>query len=371
MQIKKKTIPNAIAYLENIIAAVHESIVILDADLRVHEASASFYRKFRVNEEETEGLYIYDLGNGQWDIPKLRELLEKVIPKDRIVNNFEVNHTFENIGRRTMLLNARQFDCDPETGVSMILLAINDVTELNGAQQELEDTIEELRIRNEELDTFAHTVAHDLKNPISSMIGFASLILSYYDRMDEPEVMENLQAIIASGEHIRSIINSLLLLSGVERSAEVEIEPLNMHQIVEQVKQSLSEMIRESNARLNLPDEWPVAKGYAPWVEALWMNYMSNAIKYGGEPPVLELGWEAADDDEMLYFWIQDNGKGLTDTEQEQIFQPFARLVNDEIEGHGLGLSVVQKIVERLNGQVTVYSTPGAGSRFGFTLPRA
>jgi signal transduction histidine kinase len=371
MQIKKKSFPNAITYLENIIAAVHESIVILDADLRVHEASASFYRTFQVSEDETEGKYIYELGNGQWDIPRLRELLEKVIPKDRVVNNFEVTHKFENIGHRTMLLNARQFDCDPDTGTSMILLAINDVTELNAAQQQLETTVEELQMRNDELDTFAHTVAHDLKNPVSSMIGFASLILSYHDRMEDTEVMENLRAIIASGEHIKSIINSLLLLSGVERSEEVEIEPLQMHPLVEQVKQSLSEMIRESNASLNLPDEWPIAKGYAPWVEALWMNYISNAIKYGGDPPVLELGWEPIDDGTMLHFWVQDNGAGLTEAEQEQIFQPFARLTNDGIEGHGLGLSVVQKITERLGGEVILDSIPGEGSRFGFTLPRA
>ncbi|MEW5960997.1 MAG: ATP-binding protein, partial [Chloroflexota bacterium] len=111
--------------------------------------------------------------------------------------------------------------------------------------------------------------------------------------------------------------------------------------------------------------------GYAPWVEAVWTNYISNAIKYGGRPPHVELGAEVQPGG-MVEFWIKDNGDGLSAEEQRRVFAPFTRLSQVSTEGHGLGLSIVQRIVEKLGGQVGVKSEgkPGQGCTFSFFLPQ-
>ena len=108
--------------------------------------------------------------------------------------------------------------------------------------------------------------------------------------------------------------------------------------------------------------------GYAPWVEEVWVNYLSNGLKYGGSPPCLELGFTPQKDG-MVQFWIKDNGQGLSPEKQTSLFTEFIRLNEIRVEGYGLGLSIVYRIVTRLGGHVGVESTPGAGSLFYFTLP--
>jgi PAS domain-containing protein len=116
-----------------------EPFLILDLDLRVIGANASFYRNFRVCREETENKLVYDLGNGQWDIPELRRLLETILPNKRVFNDFEVAHEFPDIGPKIMLLNARQLD-----PTRLILLAIEDVTAKMAVETRLANYAKEL-----------------------------------------------------------------------------------------------------------------------------------------------------------------------------------------------------------------------------------
>src|SRR5580692_4953741 len=103
---------HALAYAENIIATLREPFVVLDKSLRVRTANAAFYRDFHVSNEETEGRFVYDLGDGQWDIPQLRTLLSQVLNNSHPIEDFEVEHAFPALGRRHMLLNARRFAPD-------------------------------------------------------------------------------------------------------------------------------------------------------------------------------------------------------------------------------------------------------------------
>jgi signal transduction histidine kinase len=121
-----------------------------------------------------------------------------------------------------------------------------------------------------------------------------------------------------------------------------------------------------------------VAQGYGPWVEAIWANYISNALKYGGHPPRVELG-ATVKENGWVRFWVSDNGPGLSPEEQARLFTPFERLHQERAKGYGLGLSIVQRIVKKLGGQVGATSPAiGAkdddqrtspGSTFFFTLP--
>ena len=131
-------------------------------------------------------------------------------------------------------------------------------------------------------------------------------------------------------------------------------------------------LIEEDQPEIILPDFWPEALGYELWIEEVWVNYISNALKYGGRPPRLVLGAETQPEG-MVRFWIEDNGPGLTPEEQERLFVPFTRLEQAQIKGYGLGLSIVRRIVEKLDGEVGVESAgvPGQGCVFYFTLPES
>jgi signal transduction histidine kinase len=224
----------------------------------------------------------------------------------------------------------------------------------------------QLQADNKELEAFAYTVAHQLKNSSSLVILFGNALK---ESLKLPEATPPfLDAIIQSGCEMNNVINELQLLAGL-REGTVELKPLNMGKIVASARQRLIHTIEERQVQFIAPDEWPVAWGYGPWIEEVWVNYIDNALKYGGEPPRIELG-ATLQADKAVRFWIHDNGPGLSPEKQAQIFKPFIRFDQIKLEGHGLGLSIVQHIVKKLGGQVGVESQniPGQGSTFMFTL---
>jgi signal transduction histidine kinase len=148
----------------------------------------------------------------------------------------------------------------------------------------------------------------------------------------------------------------------------MQLSPLAMAKIVEQALERLSHHIEEDQVVLVQPEQWPVVMGYAGWVEEVWVNYLSNAIKYGGRPCRVEIGSTAMPDG-MVRFWVRDNGSGLSPAAQALLFSEFTRLDEMRAKGHGLGLSIVRRIMEKLNGRVGIESEEGQGSAFYFELP--
>lgn len=187
-----------------------------------------------------------------------------------------------------------------------------------------------------------------------------------------------------------------MLLGGV-RKMEVVVEPLDMGAIVAEAQQRLAHLVSETGAEITLPAAWPVALGHGPWVEEVWANYISNACKYGGRPPEIDLGFTILDSrltgsqegrstienpkavlglsrreraaGSKIKFWVRDNGVGLSPKQRAMLFVPFTRLAQAQVEGYGLGLSIVHRIMDKLGGEVGVESEPGAGSTFYFVLP--
>ncbi len=167
---------------------------------------------------------------------------------------------------------------------------------------------------------------------------------------------------------MRQIVDELLLMSQL-RQQEVILAALDMRATVTEACSRMEEKRCERQALIHLPESWPRVLGYPQWVEQIWVNYLSNAIKYGGTPPEIWLGCSECAAG-FVKFWVRDNGAGLSNEEQKRLFLPFTRLHADGEEGHGLGLSIVRRIVEKCGGAVGVESAPGAGSTFWFTLPR-
>jgi two-component system, sensor histidine kinase and response regulator len=235
-------------------------------------------------------------------------------------------------------------------------------------RRELQEKNQELEKRNAELDAFSHTVAHDLKNPLNVINGYLQLLDFACEEGDFEGVHVNTRRARNAVSKASDIIESLLLLAGTSRHKQLLLEPFDMGYVINKVKERLELSLREGDVSLQEPPSWPFISGYPAWVEEIWVNYISNALKYGGKPPQIELGMDC-DDPAHVRFWVRDNGPGLSAEEQARLFVPFTRLHTERAEGHGLGLCIVQRIAEKLGGNVGVDSTPGTGSTFYFTLP--
>ncbi len=252
------------------------------------------------------------------------------------------------------------------------------VTNLNYKyQKELDKKNKELERKNNtiskqmsELDAFAQTIAHELKTPLGVIVGYSHLL-------DKADIYENYDRIQQVGKEItktslkmNTIIQEMLLMAKLRQIDEIKIERLDMEKIVTECIARLGSFILETQAEIITPETWLPVKGYAPWVEKVWDNYLSNAIKYGGENPRIELGVEKGDNGQVR-FWVKDYGRGMTLIQQEKAFRQFTRFNPTTIQGHGLGLSIAHRIIEKLGGEVGVESEIKAGSTFYFTLPSA
>jgi len=233
----------------------------------------------------------------------------------------------------------------------------------------LHTRLEKLELLNE-LDSFAHTVAHDLKNPLTTLIGRLELLEMLLGSADEAKLRKNLGEAVKSAERLSGIINEILMLASVRRQSP-HCEPLDTQATVTEAIDRLEELVKRTGATIDRPDTWPAAFGYQPWVVHVWTNYIGNAAKYAGPNARITLGADENADGEKVRFWVRDAGPGLTAAAQEALFVPFARLPSLRVGGHGLGLSIVRRIVEKLGGQVGVESQPGRGALFWFELPGA
>ena len=241
-----------------------------------------------------------------------------------------------------------------------------------------------------DLQAFSGTVAHDLKNPLSLVIGYSGLLVDVLPPASQER--ESAEVILKTGNKMGRIITELLQFANV-RQANVELVPVQMPCVIVEVEERLASVITQYQAEIIQPAQWPNVMGHAAWVEEVWANYISNALKYGGRPeehilPRVELGYTRLDNETAsaaaeipglwaklqhpenhIAFWVRDNGPGLTPQAQQRLFAPFTRLDKTRAEGHGLGLSIVKRMVEKLGGEVGVTSVMGQGTVFFFTLP--
>ncbi len=244
----------------------------------------------------------------------------------------------------------------------MRVAVVRDITERKRAEAEREQFIAEL-------NAFAHTVAHDLKNPLSLVIAYADLLRDDLDRQPLERIREYISGLTDGAQKMQRIIDELLLLAQT-RQGTVSTTPVFMGDIVAEACRVLQPTIEQTGAEIVVPADWPLAMGYAPWLEHVWVNYLGNALKFSGDAPRIELGATERPDG-MVRFWVRDYGPGISVEQLDQIFEPFTRGQRVRRDGYGIGLSIVQRIVTRLGGQVGAENAADGGSIFYFTLPRA
>src|SRR3954464_2117833 len=199
-------------YAQNIVDTVREPLLTLDATLRVQSANRAFYQTFHVTPGETEGRLIYELGNGQWDIPDLRRLLEDIVPKSSVFDDFELEHTFPAIGRRVMLLNARKLQAGHHG--ELLVLAMEDATERRRVQEEVAKAKDAAEAANRAKSAFLANMSHEIRTPMNAILGFSQLMLR--DRNLDARQGQYLGTINRSGEHLLALINDILEMSKIE-----------------------------------------------------------------------------------------------------------------------------------------------------------
>ncbi len=221
------------------------------------------------------------------------------------------------------------------------------------------------------LDALTRTLSDDLRGPLGLVVSSARTLEDDYTALSDEERLRHLRTIVRKGHKMIEVIDGLLAAQTEPlKEIEEEIGPLDTGSIVTGALERLAYMIQRYKAEIILPASWPVALGHSPWIEEVWINYISNGIEHGGRPPRVELG-STEQGDGTIRFWVRDNGPGLPPEEQVQLFVPSARRDRARDTEYGMGLAIVRRIVEKLGGQVGVESEVGQGNLFYFTLPVA
>ena len=353
-------------FAESVINTVREPLIALDQDLRVVKVSRSFYEFFKVNPEETVGNLIYDLGNKQWDIPKLRELLETILPQKTTFDNYEVEHDFAAIGMRIMLLNARQIQrvLGKER---IILLAIEDITEKKTMERVVVKTRDAAEAANKELEAFSYSVSHDLRAPLRSIDGFSKALLDDYQEKLDDTAKSYLDRVRKATQHMGHLIDDMLKLSQVTRS-EFRHEFVDLSSMVRAIFEKLQQ--NNPDRRVDVIIQEGVFVNGDPYLMQIALeNLMDNAWKFTSREtrPQLEFGTTVKERKTACF--IRDNGVGFDMAYVDKLFGAYERLhTHLEFSGTGIGLATVQRIINRHGGRVWAEAEVGKGATFYFTL---
>jgi two-component system, chemotaxis family, CheB/CheR fusion protein len=352
-------------FAEDIIESTREPFLVLDPDLRVHMANPAFLEHFEVDPDDTVGRYIFELGNGQWDIPALRELLEDVLPNTTEFENYEIDHVFEDLGRRTMVVNARQLD-----HIQLILLGINDITEFRLREEELREARETAEQAGRAKSEFLSTMSHELRTPLSAVIGLAELVETEVVGSVNPAQKEHLGRIRDAAWNLVSLIDDILSFARSEAGQEqLRIREADIAEVARNVVNMLnsSRLMNEREIDLAGADQVVPASTDAGKVRQILTNLVGNAIKYGvGTVDVVLDPTE-----EWFEVRVSDEGPGIPPDLHESIFDPFDQGdPSGSLRGTGLGLTISRRLARMLGGDVTVESAAGQGSTFTLRLPR-
>ncbi|MDP1726047.1 MAG: chemotaxis protein CheB [Bacteroidota bacterium] len=387
LQIRNDLLTEAQEYSEAIITTIHEPMLVLFKDFRVKSANKSFYEKFKVQKEETEGTYLFELGNKQWNIPKLRNVLNDIIVKNSSFENFEVTYNFPGIGEKIMLLNAHLIVQKSNTE-QLILLAIEDFTVQKSiekqlldskilaevAQQKAEEALKKAEEAVKAKQQFLSNMSHEIRTPMNGIIGFTKVLLKTDLSLKQKEY---LRAIKLSGDALIVLINDILDLAKVDAGKMTfEQKPFNLILSTSSTLHLFEAKIHEKNLKLVIDYDKRIPEilvGDSVRLRQILLNLLSNAVKFTSKGEIaISVRQLAADNKKVtIEFTLSDTGIGISKNKIDKIFENFQQASNDTSRlygGTGLGLAIFKQLVELQGGSIHVKSKLDVGSTFSFKL---
>ena len=365
---------NQIEHAQDIVDTVREPLLILDGKLRVHSANRAFYQTFAVTAEETERRLIYELGNGQWDIPDLRVLLEDILPMSSVFNDYELEHEFPVIGRRIMLLNARQMRQGGHA--ELLVLAMEDVTERRRVEGEIAKAKEAAENANRTKSLFLANMSHELRTPLNAILGFSEMLQEEAVDRNLQDFNVDLQKISTAGRHLLGLINDILDLSKIEAGKmELHLEAFDVAALIAEVATTIERQAAKNGNTLEItcPPDIGVMWADLSKVRQGLFNLVSNAAKFTHDGKISVVAErQLVDGSEWIMFRVSDTGIGLSAAQIVRLFQPFTQAdasTTRKFGGTGLGLALTRRFCQMMNGDVTVQSVPGEGSVFTLLVP--
>jgi two-component system CheB/CheR fusion protein len=402
LQTRNEQLVEAHDFSESIVATLHEPMLILDKNLRIKSSNQPFYKKFMVKQAEVDGKLLYELGNHQWDIPRLRELLDNIIQQNTCFYNYEITHVFPNIGKKTMLLNAMLI-VQKVKNERLILVAFTDITERDreqkAAKKELEDIINTrtsdlalsvkelaeknvaLEKMNKELETFTFISSHDLQEPLRKIKTFAACLVEEEQANLSEQGKDYLQRLQETVQRMQSLINDLLAYSRVKDGGK-SFENVDLKQVLDEALVEFKEVIEANKIVVASKGLYPVDVIHFQFRQ-LFQNLISNAIKFAAAKRKLhiDIKCQTIKGDKLkvqglskgvIYCHISfsDNGIGFDNKYNQRIFEVFQRLHEyEEYKGTGIGLAICKQIVEKHNGIITATGVLNKGARFDIYIP--
>jgi signal transduction histidine kinase len=360
LRLRNTQLQEARAFAEAIVETVREPLLVLNADLRVQSANRAFYHMFQTAPAQTEQRLLYELGNGQWDIPALRTLIEEILPTNHAFAGYEVNYTFPGIGEKTMLLNAHRIDEQP-----LLLLAMEDITARKQAEQQQERVLSQR-------EEFMAIASHELKTPVTSLKGYIQVLHAGFTKAGDERSAALLAKMEMQINKLINLIGELLDISKIEAGKlPWRNEPFDLDALAAGIIEEMAHTTAQHQIRLAGAVGTPVY-GDEEHIGQVLSNLLSNAIKYSPQADSIRVTLRAGADAATV--GVQDFGMGIAHEKQAHIFERFFRVSDLEhatFPGLGLGLYISAEIVKRHGGQMWVESSPGTGSTFFFTVPFA
>lgn len=374
----------ALEFAENIIATIRESLLILDSELKIVSASRFFYQTFHVTQEQTLGEHIYNLGNGQWNISELINLLRNTLPGNLVIENFEVKHKFEDIGEKVMILNAREL-IQSIGKERLIFLSIQDITERRQVEQKMQDLNAELEIKASELQQILYITTHDLRSPLVNIQGFNKELVNAIHELSEiiernsllpddkklansllnEDIKESMHYINSSTKKMDNLLNGLLVISRLGRQ-KLSFKQIDMNGLLTDVLNNFKYEIENRNVEVIL-GELPDCIGDELQINQLFSNLIGNSIKFLDDNRKGMINITGEKHKGFARYKVVDNGIGIDSDYHKKVFELFHKL-DPQKSGIGLGLNIVKQIIDKHKGRIELVSNPGKGTLIAIEL---
>ena len=359
-------------YAKAIVDTVNSPFLILTANLQVRTANKSFYETFKLAPENTEGSFIYELGDHSWDISSLRDHLNDILGKKTDYMEFRFEHFFPKLGDMTFIVNAYRLLRGDNVKETLILLAFQNIGDLIKSNRELKQA-------NEQLEQFIFVSGHDLQEPLRKIQTFANYLTDY--ELSDPYVRANITKINSTASRMSVLLRDLLKYSWIIQNKAKNLSRIDLNNTLKEVIKGHETVVKEKRAEITV-GQLPSIIADADQMNLLFSNLIGNSLKFNRGTPVISVKVENIrssqyekfglnKDKNYVCIQVSDNGIGFDQKYISKIFSLFQRLhVKREDEGTGMGLPLCKKIVEDHGGKIVAEGKENKGATFSVYLPR-